>query len=212
MPHAKLREIYTRHVGHGTLRAKGFRYLCVAALRGLGNGLADEETILIAIERDFGEAERAVATGLAPAMEAAGHPMSAALSAKAGLAADALKEIQPMLHRIRAEGADAEILQAAFELQARSVFPAVTGFLDRFAAELEDHDRTQAREDRELLGKAIANIDTISSSINLIALNASIEAARAGDAGKGFAVIASDIRDLSHKAGIAIEDMRSRIA
>lgn len=49
----------------------------------------------------------------------------------------------------------------------------------------------------EELRNTCKEIDTISSQTNLLALNASIEAARAGDAGKGFSVVADEIRKLS---------------
>ena len=50
------------------------------------------------------------------------------------------------------------------------------------------------------LSDVIALIEEIANQTGMLALNASIEAARAGDQGKGFAMVASEIRELSHRS------------
>lgn len=57
----------------------------------------------------------------------------------------------------------------------------------------------------------ISKVDAIAEDTNILAINASLEAARAGDAGKGFGVVASEVRSLAKDAKVLNEAIADRI-
>ena len=54
---------------------------------------------------------------------------------------------------------------------------------------------------RGVANDKIAQIQTVTSRVRILALNAMIEAARAGDAGRGFAIVAQEVRGISGEVG-----------
>jgi len=95
---------------------------------------------------------------------------------------------------------------AANSAEAARVASAATG-------EAAEASRTIAQlgESSREVGDVVKVITSIAEQTNLLALNATIEAARAGEAGKGFAVVASEVKDLAQETGRATEDISRRI-
>ena len=131
-------------------------------------------------------------------------------------AATAMNEMNATVQEVArnagsASSASAETREKA-EAGAQVVEKAVQSIeqVHQMSLELKD-DMTQLNEHAQDITRIMGVISDIADQTNLLALNAAIEAARAGEAGRGFAVVADEVRKLAEKTMASTNDVGNAI-
>ncbi|QXQ19223.1 methyl-accepting chemotaxis protein [Pseudomonas tolaasii] len=130
--------------------------------------------------------------------------------------ATAMNEMAATVQEVARNAEEASEAAVAADQQAREgdkVVGEAIAQIERLATEVGNSTEAMGHLQRESdkIGSVLDVIKSVAQQTNLLALNAAIEAARAGEAGRGFAVVADEVRSLAQRTQKSTEEIEELI-
>ena len=113
--------------------------------------------------------------------------------------------IQELSGQVKSTSQDADVARNS-SIDLAGQLQACSRKMEELTSAMEDISESSLQ-----ISGIIKTIEDISFQTNILALNASVEAARAGNFGKGFAVVADEVQSLANKSSVAAKDITKLI-